>query len=136
MDLRIDPRQSVPIYAQVVEQVRSLVLSGALERGDRVPSVRDLAIAHRINRNTVAKAYGALENEGILETRRGEGTFVAALPGPDDPDARSRLVATFVARMLSEAAGLGLSSTDLAEHITQARRAPQRAARPAKGGSQ
>jgi len=123
MDLRIDPRQSVPIYA------------GALKRGDRVPSVRELAVAQRINRNTAAKAYGALEIEGILETRRGEGTFVAALPGPDDPAARARLVETFIARMLSEAAGLGLSATDLAEHITQARRASQRAGKPAKGGS-
>lgn len=77
MDLRIDPSHAVPIYAQVVEQVKALVATGALRPGDAVPSVRELAARLRINRNTASKAYQMLEAEGVLETRKGQGTFVA-----------------------------------------------------------
>ncbi|NKB89228.1 MAG: GntR family transcriptional regulator [Acidobacteria bacterium] len=135
MDLNIDPRQSVPIYAQVVEQVRSLVLSGGLKPGDRMPSVRDLAASERINRNTVAKAYSALESDGILETRRGEGTFVASLPDRRQQEAHAQLVERFVERVLAEGAGLGLTADELANRIAKARRAPQRAASPAGDAS-
>ena len=61
MDLRLDPASAVPLYAQVVQQVRSLIASRVLRAGDRLPSVRELAVSARINRNTAAKAYQALE---------------------------------------------------------------------------
>ena len=77
MDLRIDPSSAVPIYAQVVDQVKALVATRALRRGDPVVSVRDLASSLRINRNTAAKAYLIIESERVLETRAGRGTFVA-----------------------------------------------------------
>jgi GntR family transcriptional regulator len=76
MDLRIDAANAVPIYAQVVEQIKALVATRALRAGDAVPSVRELASTLRINRNTAAKAYQILEAEGVLETRAGQGTFV------------------------------------------------------------
>ena len=76
MDLRIDAASAVPIYAQVVEQIKSLVATRALRAADPVPSVRDLAARLRINRNTASKAYQILEAEGVLETRAGQGTFV------------------------------------------------------------
>lgn len=78
MDLRIDPSSAVPIYAQICEQVRSLVGSRALRPGDQLPSVRDLAAALRVNRNTAAKAYQMLEADGVIETRAGHGCFVAS----------------------------------------------------------
>ncbi len=77
MHLLIDAASAVPIYAQVVDQVRSLVATRALRTGDQLPSVRDLAVSLRINRNTAAKAYQILETEGVLQTRPGLGTFVA-----------------------------------------------------------
>lgn len=77
MELRIDPASAVPVYAQIVEQVRSLVASRALRAGDQLPSVRDLAATLRVNRNTASKAYQALEAEGVIETRAGHGCFVA-----------------------------------------------------------
>jgi len=77
MELRIDPSSAVPVYAQVVEQVRTLVALRALRPGDKLPSVRELAAQVRINRNTAAKAYQLLEAMGVLETRAGQGTFVA-----------------------------------------------------------
>ena len=77
MDLRLDPASAVPIYAQIVEQFRSLVASRALRAGDRLPSVRDLAAELRVNRNTASKAYQTLEADGLIETRHGHGCFVA-----------------------------------------------------------
>jgi len=77
MDLKLDPASAVPIYAQIVEQFRALVGSRALRVGDRLPSVRELAAALRVNRNTASKAYQALESEGLIETRAGQGCFVA-----------------------------------------------------------
>ncbi len=120
MHLRVDPGSSVPLYAQVVEQLRSLVISGALRPGDRVPTVRQLAVEQRINRNTAAKAYGLLETEGILETRRGQGTFVAEAPSAEAHLQHEQRVRSFLERITSEAAGLGLSPDDLAEALSLA----------------
>lgn len=78
MELQIDPASAVPIYVQVAEQVKALVASRALRPGDPVPSIRDLAARLRINRNTAAKAYRTLEIDGVLETRHGHGSVVAA----------------------------------------------------------
>jgi GntR family transcriptional regulator len=74
--LVIDPASPVPIYAQVVEQIRSLVATRAARPGDRLPTVRDLAASLRINRNTAAKAYQLLEAEGVVASRPGQGTFI------------------------------------------------------------
>lgn len=78
--LKIDPASAVPIWKQTEEGVRRLVASGALRPGGAVPSVRDLARELRVNPATVAKAYQRLTEAGLLEVRRGEGTFVAAEP--------------------------------------------------------
>ena len=77
MDLQLDPASAVPIYAQIVDQIRALVATRALRPGDRLPSVRELAAGLRVNRNTAAKAYQALESDGVVETRAGQGCFVA-----------------------------------------------------------
>ncbi len=74
----IDVRSPVPIYAQVMEQIRQRVAAGVWAPGDQLPTVRDLASQLLINPNTVARIYRDLEKEGLLETRRGAGTFVAS----------------------------------------------------------
>jgi len=76
VELQLDPASAVPIYAQIVEQIRALVATRAVRVGDRLPSVRDLASILRVNRNTAAKAYQALESDGVIETRAGQGCFV------------------------------------------------------------
>src|SRR5512133_3443957 len=78
--IRVDATLPTPIWSQIEETVRHLVASGALQPGAAVPSVRDLAREQRINPNTVAKAYQRLVEAGVLESRRGEGTFVSAKP--------------------------------------------------------
>ena len=103
MELRIDPSSAVPVYAQVVEQVRTLIALRALRPGDKLPSVRELAAQVRINRNTAAKAYQLLEAMGVLETRAGQGTFVADGVPPWSRDERLRRLEHSLNRALVEA---------------------------------
>ncbi len=76
MFLRINSSSGVPIYRQIVDQVKILVATGVLEKGGRLPSVRQLSEDLVINPTTVQRAYLDLESEGVIETRRGQGTFV------------------------------------------------------------
>ncbi|HWI51729.1 MAG TPA: GntR family transcriptional regulator [Symbiobacteriaceae bacterium] len=73
----LDPSSGTPIYRQLVDQVQQAVASGVLRAGDRLPSVRDLAVELAVNPNTIAKAYQELERAGVIETPRGKGSFVA-----------------------------------------------------------
>jgi GntR family transcriptional regulator len=75
--LTIDPSDAAPIWRQIEDGVRRMVVSGVLAAGAPVPSVRDLARELRVNPATVSKAYQRLTAAGVLEVRRGEGTFVA-----------------------------------------------------------
>ena len=78
MVVQLNFKSGVPVYLQIVQQVQSAAASGALRAGDPLPSVRALAEDLRINRNTVARAYAALEAEGVLELRQGSGCFLKA----------------------------------------------------------
>jgi GntR family transcriptional regulator len=103
VDLRIDASSAVPIYAQVVDQIRTLVAMRALRPGDQLPSVRELATSLRINRNTASKAYQLLETMGVLETRAGQGTFVAESVVPWSEEERQRRLESSLERALVEA---------------------------------
>jgi GntR family transcriptional regulator len=72
----VDPRSGVPMYMQLIEQVKRLVAMGALGVGEQLPTVKQLALDLTINSNTVARAYHDLEREGIIETSPGRGSFV------------------------------------------------------------
>jgi len=74
----IDQADRTPVYAQVERGIRSAIAAGRLAVGDQLPTVRQLAVEMRVNANTIAKVYAFLERAGVLETRRGVGTFVAA----------------------------------------------------------
>lgn len=115
MELRIDASSAVPVYAQVVEQVRTLIALRALRPGDKLPSVRDLAAQVRINRNTAAKAYQLLEAAGVVETRAGQGTFVADGVPPWSRDERLRRLERTINRALVEAYHLGVPFDDVLE---------------------
>jgi GntR family transcriptional regulator len=110
--IRVNPALPVPIWSQIEDGVRQLVASGALGPGAAMPSVRDLARAERINPNTAAKAYQRLVDAGVLETRRGEGTFVAERP-PSMPAAeRARTLRDGALRYASLALNLGASRSE------------------------
>jgi GntR family transcriptional regulator len=86
----LQPQSGIPIYRQIVEQVRRLVASGQLEAGSELPSVREVALEHTVNFNTVSKAYALLEAEGLLVRHRGKPMTIAAQPRSGG-DAKRRL---------------------------------------------
>jgi GntR family transcriptional regulator len=79
MLVEIDTHSGVPIYRQVIEQIRRQIMTGQLAEGGQLPTVRDLAAQLKVNPMTVSKAYSLLEIEGLVERRRGVGLFVAKL---------------------------------------------------------
>ena len=89
----VDPRSGVPVYLQLIEQVKRLVAVGGLAAGEQLPTVRQLAVDLTINSNTVARAYRDLEREGVIETTPGRGSFI-----------RSNGVVTDVRRNLTDVA--------------------------------
>jgi len=110
----IDANDPTPIYAQVDRGIRAAIATGRLRAGDQLPTVRQLAVDLRVNANTVARVYGELERTGVLETRRGVGSFVSASPTrAHPPREHERRLRTFVTRMLAEAESLGLTVDDL-----------------------
>jgi DNA-binding transcriptional regulator YhcF (GntR family) len=118
--IRVDATLPTPIWSQIEEAVRYLVASGALRPGGALPSVRDLARDQQVNPNTVAKAYQRLVEGGIVETRRGEGTFVAERPPAMPPAEKARLVREGATRFSTLAVNLGLAQ---AEAVTALRAA-------------
>lgn len=113
MQLRIDPRSPVTPSEQLADQVRFAVAAGRLGPGDRLPSVRDVAKAARINPNTVSRAWRELELGGLIEARRGSGMFVTP-GGPAVAAAfRTRAVAERLGRAVAEALGAGLDADEV-----------------------
>jgi len=117
--LQIDPGDPTPIYVQLERAIRVAIATGRLGVGDRLPTVRQLAVELRVNANTVAKVYGELEHAGALETRRGVGTFVRhGGADRDPPGARDRRLAELADRFLAEASTQGFSGGELVNHLT------------------
>ena len=110
---RIFPSSGVPIYRQVMDQVRRLMLSGHLQVGDRLPSVRAVAAALEVNPMTISKAYSTLESEGVLKRVRGLGMQVLERPANEPSASRLARIAPVLAQMASEAHQLGMSRDEL-----------------------
>ncbi len=77
LHIQIDPHSGIPVYRQIMDQVRYYVASGVLQAGDQLPSIRDLAQRLSVNPTTVVKAYGELQHGQVIEMRHGKGVFVA-----------------------------------------------------------
>jgi GntR family transcriptional regulator len=114
----IDPRDSTPIYAQLDRALRAAIAAGRLSPGDQLPTVRQLAVELQVNANTVARVYAELERAGILETRRGVGSFIAATPQQARPLVEhQRRLRAFVTRLLGDAAAAGFTIDDVTAEI-------------------
>jgi len=113
MWFHIDPSSGTPIYRQIVDQVRQAVAGGTLRPGDRLPPVRDLAVELAVNPNTVARAYQDLERDGVIETSRGRGTFVASGAAKVAEAERVERLGPVLDRVIAEAYLLGISEDDL-----------------------
>jgi GntR family transcriptional regulator len=109
---RPNPASGVPIYLQLMEQVKHGIETGALRPGDQLPGIRPLAEELVVNPNTVAKAYRELEHEGVVELRQGAGAFVAAGAAVFRADTR-RAAATIVATAIGKLRDHGLSDDEI-----------------------
>ena len=121
-NIHLDFRSGVPIYTQIVEQVKQKVVSGELKPGDQLPTVRALALELRVNFNTVARAYRLLDEAGIISTQQGRGTYILDVPPPERTDKlRQQALSALTRDYLHEALRLGCKPNEiiktLREHI-------------------
>ena len=114
MQVSINLRDRTPIYIQLERGLRAAIAAGRLRAGDQLPTVRQLAGDLRVNANTVARVYSELERAGVLETRRGVGSFVSATRAQARPRReRDRRLSAFVTRLLADAEAEGFTSNDV-----------------------
>jgi len=102
--IRIEPSSSVPIYRQIIDQIRYQVVTGVLKEGDKVPSVRELAARLAVNQNTILKVYNELCRQNVLKIERGDGTYVSSTKQSISAAERKKAVAS----VLREAATLAI----------------------------
>ena len=113
LDCRIATGSTTPIYRQLIDQIRLVVLRGRLAPGDQLPSVRSLAVRLVINPNTVARAYGELARDGVIVAQRGKGYFVTRKRQVYTKTQQRRRLAPLVDALVSEAALLDFSADDI-----------------------
>jgi len=112
--VNIDPNDATPIYAQLERGLRAGIATGRLQPGEQLPTVRQLAVELRVNANTVARVYAELERAGVIETRRGVGSFVTATPAQAHPPREhERRLRTFATRVLADADRAGFDVEEL-----------------------
>ena len=119
MRIRISTADGIPVYLQIVNQIKYLVAAGRLVAGEQLPSVRGLAERLLVNPNTVARAYRELEAAGVLTTRRGAGVYVSGEGSPLSQAQKDRILNERIDVLLAEAAQLGASVEDLARRLRE-----------------
>ena len=119
MILRIDTSSSVPVYAQIVEQIKRAIASGTLRNGDNLPSLRETAVKLRINPITVGKAYKELEREGLIKTKHGLGSFITVDVQEITDGFRRDLLVRSINNLLVDAHHLGVSFEELKQIIDE-----------------
>ena len=123
MDIIISVTDGVPIYRQIINQVKYLVASGLLLPGEELPPIRTLALQLRVTPNTIVKAYGELENSGVVHKRRGSGTFVSEGRPQLAIRERRRIVEQRIDALLAEAHQLNFSNDDILRMLRDRRAA-------------
>ena len=119
----VDPRDPTPIYAQLERGLRAAIATSRLRPGDQLPTVRQLAVDLRVNANTVARVYAELERAGVIETKRGVGSFISATPAQAHPPREhDRRLRTFVTRVLADAESVGFTIDDVIAALGEHRR--------------
>jgi GntR family transcriptional regulator len=116
---RLDLHSGVPVYRQLIDQVRGGIASGSLAVGDQLPTVRQLAVDLSINPNTVVRAYRELELGGLLETHQGTGTFISAKKLRGGEQERARQLAQIVSDCVARAGAAGFTIEDLLEELRE-----------------
>lgn len=115
----LDLRSGVPVYRQIIDQVRGGVASGSLSAGDQLPTVRQLAVDLEINPNTVMRAYRELELGGLIETHQGTGTFIGDKRVERKSAERERQLGQMVGELAARAGAAGFTVEELIERLRE-----------------
>jgi GntR family transcriptional regulator len=119
MILRINFQSGLPIYLQIVDQIKAAAASGALHAGEALPSIRPLAEELRVNRNTIAKAYTELESQGVIETLPGRGCFLKENQSPWRKEVRRKLLADEIDQAIVQAHHLQVSREEFLKLVQE-----------------
>jgi GntR family transcriptional regulator len=116
INFTLDGENGVPIYRQIIQQIESAILSGRMRPGDRLPTIRALAVELKANPNTAAKAYGELEILGVLVTQVGSGTVISDKKPVMEDDLDNR-IKEVLGRFMQEMRDLGVEKREIAALI-------------------
>jgi GntR family transcriptional regulator len=119
LEFSIDSKSGVPFYRQIIEQVKFAIAGGNLQPGDRLPTVRQLAVDLSLNPNTVIRAYREMEIEGLLDTHQGSGTFVGNRSPGIDPVERQRMLDQILTELLARASDYGFTLDEVLKGLRQ-----------------
>ena len=117
LNFTLDPVNGVPIYRQIIQQIEYAILSGRMRAGDRLPTIRALAVELKTNPNTIARAYNEMEIKGILVTQVGSGTYISDKKPVLDDDRLNRKIREVVGRFIQEMQDLGVDKRELTRMI-------------------
>ena len=117
--LSVDLKSGVPLYRQIIDQVKSGIATGTLGPGDRLPTVRQLSVDLSVNPNTVSRAYNELELTGLVETHMGSGTFIGLKRVERDEVEQRRILDQICHEFLSRASAHGFTLVDILENLKQ-----------------
>jgi GntR family transcriptional regulator len=121
---QLDLRSGMPVYRQLIDQVRLAMAAGSLTAGDQLPTVRQLAVDLAINPNTVLRAYRELELGGVLETQQGTGTFISQKKIKRDDVERQRQLSQIAGEVAARAGAAGISLEELIEELRELQHPP------------
>lgn len=130
----VNPRSGVPLYLQLKDQIKTAVAGGVLKPGDRLPPVRELALALTVNPNTIARAYSELEREGLLSSEQGRGTFVRSAEPLLGEEERKIQVQGLIDKVMVEAFNLKITPESLQAFWEERLQAWEKRLRGMKGG--
>ena len=133
--LKPNPSSGVPIYLQLMEQVKHAVETGALRPGEQLPGIRPLAVELVINPNTLAKVYRELEHEGVIELRHGAGAFVSAAAGRKERTEKFRAGQAIVATAVQQLHARGVSDEEIRRLFEAELAVPRQLRKETSGGA-
>jgi len=119
LHLQIDDHAGMPVYRQVLDQIKYYIASGILKPGDRLPSIRELAQTLAINPTTVVRVYGDLEHEGVIEMQHGRGAFVTTRSFRMTSAQRERKIRELARRLVVEAAQMGAPASQVLKAVEE-----------------
>jgi GntR family transcriptional regulator len=117
----LDPASGIPVYRQVIRQIEDGILAERFLPGDRLPTIRSLAVELKANPNTIAKAYSELEIRKIVNTQVGSGTYISNVRPEPQEDPREKKIRMSIERFLGEMADMGLDLSNVIDRLYQKR---------------